>query len=477
MNTQAQEELKRISSLLFKDADEGDLRNYYPEDKGLLYVQSYMQIFDPASSPIAVDNLNHIIGFGKFRTDAPAFLRKLVGTYLDSIGHKQPATEERDFNAHGILLQRVEAFKARFPEKYNLANRIIYEHYEKELAGKKVNRLTHTKAESEKNARTIEEIEKDESHIKWYDRVSLRSHLDNVERSQRGIILKALAQPERKPKIQIADESIFDSLDSDFPNFKAVTRFYKAQFRLAEETEKYRINPIIFVGSAGIGKTLYAKRLATVLNTRLEYIDMSAISGGWILNGNNPSWHNAKAGRIAEAVINCQTVNPIVVLDEIEKSSEGKYDPLAPLYTLLEENTAKEFIDEFIEQPINASGVIYIACANTLDGIPEPVLTRMKVFNIPDPSREDKEKIYQNIYEQCTEKAPLFNPVLSKSLIEELIDKSLREAKQFLNDAVANALLEYSKEELRIMKQRGEVINVELKHLNIHRQEKAKFGF
>lgn len=463
------------------------LREIYPQDSNLLYVQCYMKKFEPATLNEDTLDLKKIINFCRTRRDAPAFVRKLLGFYIDSTGHvaTQPLVlvREQELSNHGDNIHELQIFKAKYPEQYVLALQTIYEHYELELSGEIVNRLKHEKKEI--SVLEGEPEPEPQGLVMWYDKLSMKRHYNEISSPredrapQKSYIKKILDCDDKKPKVSIKDESIFDKMEEDFPNFKAVIKFYKAQFRLSEEINKYRVNPILMVGSAGIGKTQFIKRLAKDLGTWMEYLDLSASSGGWLLNGLNPSWSNAKAGKVAEAIIKGPTINPIVVLDEIEKSGKNKmHDPLAPLYSLLEENTAKEFSDEFVDHPIDASGVIYIACANSLDGIPEPLMTRMKVFNVPDPTLDEKRIICQRIYEQCTEQALLFNQTLDSEILEILLDKSLREAKQILSDAVANSLLEFSKDELRTMKIKGEVIRVEKRHTSIaEHKTKQKFGF
>ncbi|CAD9227931.1 hypothetical protein BCEN4_740065 [Burkholderia cenocepacia] len=316
--------------------------------------------------------------------------------------------------------------------------------------------------------------------VTWYDQDSLRRHHRSLDNSQnKKFVGRILDSEDKKPKITIEDEAIFDRLEADFPNFKEVIRFYKAQFRLLEETDKHRISPILLLGSPGIGKSVFTKKLTEALKSTMTYLDLSATTTGWLLSGMSVIWSTPKAGKIVEAMVKSPTVNPIVVLDEIEKPVNPEHDPKASLYQLLEENTAKVFIDEFVEHPIDCSGVIYIACANELEGIPEPLLTRFKVFEIKSPNRAEKTSICQRIYNEATGGSPLFNANLHEDVIDELMDKSLREAKQFIADAVGNALLEFSKIELQAMKLRGEVIQVQAKHMNLpsSQDNKKKFGF
>ncbi|KAB0640687.1 AAA family ATPase [Burkholderia stagnalis] len=445
----------------------------YPEDDGLFYVQSYMKIFEPLTPDMTTEDAEGICGFFKTRRDAPQFVRSRLKRYLQSIEHKDnyPIMEEKSKTLHSINLSRLQQFKSDHPEYYKLAEEIIYSHYERELNGETVLYLARDGKQPDNPNNDM---------VTWYDEASLRRHHRNLERGPHvPYIAKILRAPSQKPKITIKDEAIFDELQESFPNFKEVIRFYKAQFRLLEETNKYRVGPILLLGLPGIGKSLFVKRLAEALKTNMTYVDISSATTGRLLSGASSTWSDAKQGKIVEAMLDSSTVNPIVVLDELEKPVREDIDPKAPLYQLLEENTAKVFSDEFIDHPIDCSGVIYIACANDLEGIPGPLLTRFKIFDIPSPTREERSSICNKIYQEATGNSTLFNPHLSDDLTDRLIGKSLREAKHYINDAVANALLEYTKDELKEMKLNGDVIKVEPRHMNlpVSQENKKKFGF
>lgn len=445
----------------------------YPEDDGLFYVQCYMKIFEPATTDEITEDAEKICSFYKARRDAPQFVRARLQRYLKSIEHKEnlPIMEAKSKTLHAINLSRLHQFRNSDSEYFKLAEDIIYEHYERELNGETVLYLARDGKQPENPNDRL---------VTWYDEASLRSHhrklLDRGPHAP--YIGKILREPSKKPKIVIENEAVFDELQNNFPNFKEVIRFYKAQFRLLEETNKFRISPILLLGSPGIGKSLFTKKLADALKTSMTYIDISSATTGRILNGGSSTWSDAKQGKIVEAMVDSKTVNPIVVLDEIEKPVREDTDPKSPLYQLLEENTAKVFSDEFVDHPIDCSGVIYIACANELQGIPEPLLTRFKVFDIPSPTKEERASICKKIYKEATGSSALFSSDLSDALIDSLVGKSLREAKHYINDAVANALLEFSKDELKEMKLNGDVIEVQPRHMNLPEvQIKKKVGF
>ena len=100
-----------------------------------------------------------------------------------------------------------------------------------------------------------------------------------------------------------------------------------------------------------------------------------------------------------ETLVDGQYANPVMVVDELDKTGgEHAYDPLGALYGLLEHDTAGSFVDEFAEVPIDASQVIWVATANDDRAIPEPILNRMNVYEVQTPDVEAARRIAAKLY-------------------------------------------------------------------------------
>ena len=239
---------------------------------------------------------------------------------------------------------------------------------------------------------------------------------------------------------------VMDELYEDLPNFSDVLDDIKRQLSLCvTSSDNLELAPMLLLGDPGIGKTHFAKRISRLLGTGYGFISMSSLTAGWIIGGASSQWKNAKPGKVFETFLRGDYANPVMVIDEIDKSAtDGTYDPLGALYSLLEHDTAAEFIDEFIELPIDASDVVWIATANDARVIPEPILNRMNVYEIEAPDADATRRIAATIYREIRalhdwgRRFPLEPGPL---VLERMASLSPREMRRLINKAFGNASL------------------------------------
>src|SRR5436190_898251 len=214
----------------------------------------------------------------------------------------------------------------------------------------------------------------------WYDRMRMLG-------GSRFII---------KPSTHSAIDDLYDAS----PNFGAVIDDLKKFLALAiSGNEAVQFTPILLLGEPGLGKTYFAKKLAHALGTGFEFVSLSSLTAGWVLTGASAQWHNARPGKIAQTLIEGDYANPVVVLDEVDKSGgDHRYDPMGALYTLLERDTAQDFKDEYIDVNMDASHILWVATANDDTVIPEPILNRMNVYVIDRPDAEGSRRIALSVY-------------------------------------------------------------------------------
>jgi ATP-dependent Lon protease len=237
------------------------------------------------------------------------------------------------------------------------------------------------------------------------------------------------------------------ALKTQYPNCKSFLDYVESFSALASKQPypAFYFPPVLLVGPPGIGKTAVVNAVAELAGVASRQVDLASTTAGMILGGMSTQWSDAKCGVIIDLLRDNDAANPIVILDEIDKaSSSSKYDPLGPLYCLLEQRTATKFIDEALDLPSDASCVIYVATANSSQNIPKPILSRFITLQIEAMSAEQHGQVTQSIYAsllQQHECAVIFKRTLSKQVIEALRNHPPRIIKAILRRALAQAAM------------------------------------
>lgn len=227
-------------------------------------------------------------------------------------------------------------------------------------------------------------------------------------------------------------KALLDEFAQAFPNFHELAELLRDHFALS---------------SLGDGRvSCWSARRALVKPRRhagwhdqlvlpFRVFDMASTQSSSPLAGSESFWSNSEPGQLFELLAYQPLANPVVVLDELDKASNGRpqYDPLAALYTLLEPRSARDFIDLSIRDfSIDASHVNWMATANELEAIPGPLRSRLTVLHIQAPKPEQVRSIAQSIYNRLRDESSwgtafadrLGNDVLSR--LQALPPRSVR---------------------------------------------------
>ena len=247
-------------------------------------------------------------------------------------------------------------------------------------------------------------------------------------------------------------KKMVDELAVNFGNFASFTNtIVRPHATLLMKGIDHRMPPVLLVGPPGIGKTCYVQALVKALGASNPlFISMAAETNSSSLAGSSTFWSNSSPGLLFERLawhdlqdMFSAIANPIVILDEIDKVVGGqRYDPLSSLYSLLEVESAKNFCDQSLPDiGIDASRVRFIATANDLTSIPEPLLSRMLVFNIKAPDRHQLQRIIVGIYRGLVDRLGVnLSGDLQPLIVDSALMLSPREAKIRLECAIASAI-------------------------------------
>ena len=237
--------------------------------------------------------------------------------------------------------------------------------------------------------------ESEKKLLKDVDRLSKQSYGSSEASVLRTYLDTVLELPwNRETKERVNVEAARKILERDHFGMEKIKVRILEFIAVRALKEDARGQVLCLVGPPGVGKTSIALSVAKAMNRKVARLSLGGVRDEADIRGHRKTYVGAMPGRIVEAIGRSGSMNPLLVLDEIDKlGSDHRGDPASALLEVLDTEQNHSFRDHYLEIPIDLSRVMFIMTANTTDTIPRPLLDRMELIELPSYTDEEKVQI------------------------------------------------------------------------------------
>lgn len=288
-------------------------------------------------------------------------------------------------------------FNSNVPgQQQNTSNDIISEIIELQ------NKLASSRAPIELKEESMKSIQRLERMAKWGNYSSefegIDKYVDWVTRIPWGVLSQDNLDINNAKQLMDSTHFGMETVKEMILDYLAAMQLKSIRNKRIENSEE-KSSPtptLLFVGLQGIGKTSIAQSIAKAMGRKFARVSLGAIGDVRTLRGVPRHEMDSEPGQIIKALVRTGTMNPVILIDEIEKASGNKgllNDVMAALLEILDPEQNSTFVDHYIDHPIDLSQVFFICTANNLGGLSAALLDRLEVIRFMSYSDKEKEVI------------------------------------------------------------------------------------
>lgn len=249
--------------------------------------------------------------------------------------------------------------------------------------------------ELEKNPYPQHVKDKIEEELRRFETMPAASSEANVVRTYIDWMMKTPWYQETKDVEDI--QAIEDVLNEDHYGLEKVKERIVEYLAVKQMTKSLKAPIICLAGPPGVGKTSIAKSIARALQREFIKASLGGVKDEAEVRGHRRTYLGSMPGRIIQGMKKAGVINPVFLLDEIDKmSSDYKGDPTSAMLEVLDPEQNSQFSDNYLEEPYDLSKVLFIATANDLGNIPAPLRDRLEIIELSSYTEQEKLMIAKN---------------------------------------------------------------------------------